>query len=197
MGWTFTNKGSQTTKEYFEHAFNYDKPAEGRSGKIIRFSATWTTAYMAYEVKVPATDTLPAKTDVIAIVCLIRHVPNAVDGYTFGYKDMDESMGPSESRCPKTILELLTPTDSQYAKDWRARCWEHINKRKNAPKVKAGDWVKFSQPITFSNGDTLDTFNYDKGSRFKRYYGVYRITNWREKEYANLGKSIDSQGNPI
>jgi hypothetical protein len=186
MGWTFTNKGGQTTKEFFERSFNYDK-GDGRSGKIIRFSATWTVAYMAYEVKVPAMEGLPAKTDVIALVCLLRHVPNALDGYTFGYKDMDENMGPNERKCPKTILELLTPTTSEYAVSWRADCWARINKRKAAPKVKAGDWVQFAQPIHFRDGTVTDTLQWVKGSTFKIFYNRFRLPSWRERDYKNIG----------
>lgn len=187
MGWTFTSKGSQTTKEFFEKEFNYDK-GDGRSGKIIRFSCTWTIAYMAYEVKVPATESGPAKTDVIAIVCLLRHVPNDPAGYTFGYKDMTENMGPCERRCPKTILELLTPTTEEYAIGWRKDCWERINKKATAPKVKAGDWVKFAQTIRFRGGSELDTLQWVKGSTFKRYYDNFRLPNWREKEYTVVAK---------
>jgi hypothetical protein len=186
MGWTFTNKGSQTTREFFEKEFNYDKP-DGRSGKILAFSATWTVAYMAYEVKVPAIDGLPAKTDVIGIVCLLRHVPRAADGYTFGYKDMSEEMGPNESRCPKSILDLLTPTTYEYALAWRQRCRERIEKKAKAPKIKSNDWVQFAQGITFRNGVTTDCFQWVRGSLFRmKDSGFCRISNWREREFQKL-----------
>jgi hypothetical protein len=183
MGWTFTQKSYQTTREFFERQFNYDKPEEGKSGKVIACSATWAVAYLAYEV------IAPGKRDVVAIVCLIRHVPRAVDGYNFGYKDMEECMGPYESKCPETILKLLTPTTNESAIEWRARCWERINKRKNAPKVHKGDWIKFSQPLTFASGITLDCLQWVSGSKFSGPgYGLYRISNWKEREHHNLGK---------
>jgi hypothetical protein len=187
MGWTFTSKRGQTTKEFFEKEFNYVRD-NGMSGTIIRFSATWTTAYMAYEIKTPKTETEDAKREVIAIVCLTRHVPNDPCGYNFGYKDMTESMGPCERKCPGTILALLTPTTSEYAIEWRKDCQARIDKRKAAPKVKAGDWVKFAKSITFRSGAELDTLQWVKGSTFKRYYDLYRLPNWREKEYVNLGQ---------
>lgn len=186
MGWTYTNKGSKTTKEFFESEFNYDKPAEGRSGKVIAFSATWRVAYMAYRV------TTPEKTEVIGIVCLIHHVPRAADGYTFGYKDMTESMGPCESRCPGTILDLLTPTTEEYAIEWRKRCRERLEKRAAAPRASFGDWIKFSSPLTFRSGQTYDTLQWVKGSLFRRGYDLFRISNWREKEYKNLGDKAPS-----
>lgn len=64
----------------------------------------------------------------------------------FGYKDMDETCGPCNYDCPKSILELLTETDSQYAKDWRACCWDNINrtKDKSLASVKIGQVIEFS-----------------------------------------------------
>src|SRR3546814_944011 len=57
-----------------------------------------------------------------ALVCLVRWNPRSRDGHQFGYKDMSENMGPCEADCPAAILELLSPTDHEYALDWRARC---------------------------------------------------------------------------
>jgi hypothetical protein len=181
MGWTFTNKGGLTTKEFFEREFNHDKPEEGRSGKVIACHATWTVAYLAYETL------SPKGRQVVGVVCLLQHVPRALDGYTFGYKDMSEEDGPCESKCPKTILDMLTPTTSEYALQWRKRCQERIDKRAKAPKVKKGEWVKFTHPLTFRGGETLDTLQYIKGNTFYRCYTNYRISNWKEREYVNLG----------
>ena len=60
------------------------------------------------------------------------------DNTLWGYKDMDETMGPSECKCPASILALLTPTDSKWANEWRQKCRENITMaaemRKNGPK---------------------------------------------------------------
>ena len=48
------------------------------------------------------------------------------DGTLWGYKIMDESMGPCADRCPAGVLALLTPTSSLLAKEWRARCQANI-----------------------------------------------------------------------
>lgn len=45
-------------------------------------------------------------------VFLTKWVPN--DPYNFGYKDMSESWGPVEARCPTRILDLLSPTEDLY-----------------------------------------------------------------------------------
>jgi hypothetical protein len=63
----------------------------------------------------------------------------------WGYKDMTESAGPGAhaSKCPATILALLTPTENKYANDWRARCRAFAAKKPASRKV--GDIVTSGQ----------------------------------------------------
>lgn len=57
-----------------------------------------------------------------ACLYLLRGSPRIKnDSYNWGYKEIDESMGPNEISFPYTWLDLLTPTDSKYANEWRAR----------------------------------------------------------------------------
>ncbi len=74
-----------------------------------------------------------AKSDrIFALVVL-----TGTDRGDFGYKDMDESCGPCECSCPISILKLLSPTENEYAKDWRRRCYLDAEKRKeDARKLK-------------------------------------------------------------
>lgn len=37
-------------------------------------------------------------------------------------KDMDDTFGPVDTKCPKSILDLLSPTDNLIAKNWREKC---------------------------------------------------------------------------
>jgi hypothetical protein len=50
-----------------------------------------------------------------------------------GIKWIDEDMGPYYHECPRRVLDCLTPTDSDYAKNWRASCygWNVRNERLN------------------------------------------------------------------
>ena len=57
-----------------------------------------------------------------ACLYLLRGSPKVKnDPYNWGYKDVEETMGPNEISFPYTWLDLLTPTDSKYANEWRAR----------------------------------------------------------------------------
>jgi len=67
---------------------------------------------------------------------------------------MTETMGPREAECPAAILDLLTPTQSEYALDWRRRCREFTAWRASRPKLRDGDRLTFDEAIAFTDGST-------------------------------------------
>lgn len=84
------------------------------------------------------------------------------DYYNFSYKDMDETMGPCYYDCPKSILDLLSPTDNEYANNWRTQCREQIAKKNNPNalnKLPEGTVIKVTLPF--------DTQRYSKGTEVK------------------------------
>jgi hypothetical protein len=106
----------------------------------------------------------------------------------FGYKDMSEDMGPYEAKCPLRVLGRLTPTDSEWANDWRARCREHAEKAAKPP-VAPGTVVTFAEQIKFTDGYAGDTFEVvrhrKRGLAFKAPTGrLYRVTRYKEREFA-------------
>lgn len=96
-----------------------------------------------------------------------------VNGRNKSWKYVDDFMGPAEDDCPATILNLLTPTDNEYANDWRERCRKNIERKKAQPKVKEGDVIVFDEPIEFSNGMEVDRLRYEGGYRFRALDGQY------------------------
>lgn len=102
-------------------------------------------------------------------------------------KAITEDMGPGENECPAAILDLLSdPPENDYARQWRERCRANLAKReaiRARPKPKQGDTVKFERPLEFTNGDTLDTFTYERGARFTHSGRTYHITKWQERGY--------------
>lgn len=98
---------------------------------------------------------------VFAAVFLVQTHP------TFGYKDMDESMGPCEVACPKRIMALLTPLDQigdgkdrSYAADWRARVAAYHEaeaaKRKSKVAMVPGARVRLAKPARFNYGGGIE-----------------------------------------
>ena len=84
------------------------------------------------------------------------------DYFNFSYKDMDETAGPCYYDCPKGILDLLTPTDSEWANNWRAKCREQLAKKHNPNalnKLPVGTLIKVTMPFDtkyFSEGEVVE-----------------------------------------
>lgn len=64
----------------------------------------------------------------------------------FAYKLMDESMGPRECDCPKKILKLLSPTESEWANEWRKKCEEN-QKKVSLSSLAVGTKIKWNGKI--------------------------------------------------
>jgi len=195
MGWTCTHreKGEYTNLEWFRKE-GFHRPEQGY--ELLDLAAVgFTELYGAY--KIP-------DGRVVGLVILThwKRVKDDAfgwaDDFNYCWKEMDESMGPGAVDCPKRILDLLTPHDgreNEYAREWRAECWKrHIEK----PKVTKGRRLRFTKPITFTDGLEADTFEFVKRTTFKRllpldftpeigepFYhgGLVRITRWADREY--------------
>lgn len=96
--------------------------------------------------------------ETFAVICLTSK-GSRKRGDGFGYKDMSEDMGPVECSCPARILDLLTPTDSEYANDWRQRCRDRAkaSRQRRASAPKPGARVTFNPPIMYG-GQPLAEF---------------------------------------
>lgn len=176
MGWLFTERSdTETDKEFFAREFG--------SAEILDLAKYGSTIYMKVKHH--------GKT--FAVVCLTKWA-NA-DRCNFGYKDVDESMGPYEVKgCPLRILDGLDEPVNEYAKRWRADVVAWHAKKK--PKPKEGDIIRLAAPIAFTDGFKGDRFTVThylrRGKRRTAYLGengrMYRITNLAEREFEVIGK---------
>lgn len=46
----------------------------------------------------------------------------------FAYKPMTETMGPNQCKCPKSIIDILSPTNDKGALEWRQKCLDNAQK---------------------------------------------------------------------
>jgi hypothetical protein len=63
-------------------------------------------------------------------------------GEDWGYKDIDESMGPVEVNCPLSYLELAPEGDTAptgYSREWRERVRQYHEKRHAGVKINVGE----------------------------------------------------------
>lgn len=132
MGWTFETAsfykpdGTVDRKAQCDSYYNGTNRA-GTVFKVLKSAMVGSTYYAAVEITHPQR---PCEREVYCAVVLTSS--DKAHGYNFGYKDMDESMGPCERKCPNGILDLLTSTKSEYALKWREDCRAY-NAKKRAP----------------------------------------------------------------
>ena len=132
---------------------------------------------------------------VFAAVFLVRY-----DQGCFGYKDMDETMGPNESRAPISLIRklspLIEPKDDEdtrhWAQNWRARCKAYAE----IPSYQAGDVIALGTPLPLQNGATLRTVRKDtyihRGKNHSVYIDVDGGGHYRLSKAQLMGSSLVS-----
>ena len=104
---------------------------------------------------------IPLETQQVFGIVFLTQV-DTKDYYNFSYKDMDETMGPCYYDCPKSILDLLSPTNNEYANNWRAKCQKQITKKTNPNslnKLPFNSIIQVTMPF--------DTTYFRKGDKVK------------------------------
>ena len=188
MGWTYTNKRSyETVDEFFERELLGGNLKPVGKGALVHFHEYYRAV-------------LNEKTnEVFCLVCLVDCKGDK--DFNFGFKDMDDTCGPTVYNCPKRILDVLSKTNNEWSNAWREKCRQRLDKRSSSNKIKDGAIIRFNRTIEFTNGAKADTFVLcsDKGygrRRARKYFAIYengiqhgryRITNWKDWEFDVVG----------
>lgn len=97
------------------------------------------------------------------VTCVVVLIEPASDPrFDYMYKEMDEFCAPSEAACPASILNLLTPTDSEWANEWRAECRSNAESKAFASKLSKlplGSEIVWTVPDGIEltlNGNTIE-----------------------------------------
>jgi hypothetical protein len=67
-------------------------------------------------------------------------------GFGWGYKGMEERMGPAVYSCPLSYFEMV-PDPGSYATEWRAKC--RAESARKGRKLNIGDKVRLIDGCTF------------------------------------------------
>ena len=133
--------------------------------EVLKSYVVGSTYYAAIKRTKFATETEIETSEVFAVIVLTS--VNNKDYYNFAYKDMDETMGPYQYNCPKSILDLLPPTDNEYAIAWRNKCYEVLKERKNPNtlgNLPIGSEIKYVN----HKGEEIILFKHPAAYQFKR-----------------------------
>lgn len=129
MGWTFYPAAPASPKDELNRMLTWTN--DGGARHVLKGLFVGSTYYAAVEHQRP-----DGSVHVWAAVILTQRSKGE-----WGYKAMDETMGPNECRCPRSVLALLTPTGNSYAMAWRQRC--EAQYRADQLKAQAGAKVRF------------------------------------------------------
>ena len=192
MGWLFMPVSAMgttpTPKSYLDAQLTYQRvQADGSicGFRVLRSACVNNRVYYAAAQPYERRGETENLKSAVAIVCLVRWNPRAKNGEQFGYKDMDETMGPNEADCPESILALLGPTSSESAIDWRRRCLKNLKLRQR--KIIHGDIIKLPAPMTFTDGYVGDEFTVQIKGRKLIFVapsgGRYTISRFRTRKW--------------
>ncbi|MDE6627408.1 MAG: hypothetical protein K2O59_01650 [Lachnospiraceae bacterium] len=165
MGWEYihatkyTSKGAVDKKAEIDEHYNWQD--EKKKVQVIKSCMVGATYYGA--IQVTYFDT--GKREVCASVVLTH--TDSQSYYNLGMKFMTECSGPYAVNCPASILKLLTPTEDEYAIEWRKQCYAAIERKKSPRALKnlpIGAVIRY----TNRNGEVIELLKHRPGYQFKR-----------------------------
>lgn len=162
MGWTgthatfYTSKGKVDAKKECDYLWH--SPSENGRFKVLKSTMVGSTYYAAIAICREWPDNVPqTKENLVDVPESERRVFGMVilttvdsrDYYNFTFKEISETSGPCESKCPVSIIDLLSPTTSKWANEWRERCREYAKYKRspnNPANLPIGTKIKFTEP---------------------------------------------------
>lgn len=199
MGWTsyqathYNSKGNIDRKaecDYIMNRSGYTRVIKSSMVGAIYYAACSYTNKFFEEFK----DKEHEYKDKVFAVVFITSVDNKDPYFNFSYKDMSEDMGPCYYDCPNSILKLLTPTDSEFANDWREACKKRVERKKvGLGSLPLGATIEIVMPF--------DTISYKEGEHVlltKCRFGYNKRAYWFSTTHRfsnNLIKRFEEEGN--
>ena len=178
MGWLFYTDGRVQTyaDEKAEIARLCTFEGERRKTELVKackVASNWYAAARVTNLAGTAVEDATYVTDPDGSITFGAVFLTRYDDGCWGYKDMEESAGPVESRAPLSLLALLSELKDpgSYAHAWRQRCqnWAAI------PDYAEGDKIRLAAPVMLSDGSTcqiVTATHYRRGRQKRRCYRI-------------------------
>lgn len=186
MGWTeyhakfYKPNGQVDRKAEMDNLYTWE--TQNTKVSVVKSRMVGSTYYAAVKIEQEG-----EPIQIIGAVALTSGINRRDPYFNFGYKGMEETCRPYYYDCPKAILDLLTPTDNEWALKWRQKCREKQQKPKLSD-LPVGTIIRY----TNYNGDVIRLEKMAPNYQFKRcwwykadtnnYVPVRRIPDVWEKE---------------
>ena len=176
MGWT-----SQAAKYYKPNgAIDYkaevvdilNQEDDTRKCEVLRSAQSGSVVFAAVK-----STNKKAGTSYVWAAIFDCYTDNSNPLFNYGYKDMDETCGPCQTKyykCPLAILDLLDETDSEFATNWRTnvRCYHEEQRIANAC-VRQLQKLPVGTVIVTPNGDRYIKCHWGKSTRWRSPQYIY------------------------
>lgn len=130
MGWLFLHE-CHTKADVRNHLLNdLNRSDERAERKVLVHRTVGNHLWIAFSC-VP-TDPVHKPMSFVILALLAK------DNGCWGYKDMDENMGPCEVDCPESVIAAAGPTEHEWALAWRAKVASYHTERKRRAAVRKG-----------------------------------------------------------
>lgn len=177
MGWTsynaeFYKNGKVDRKAEMDNRWTQEESEKYPKLRVLKSSMVGNIYYAAIEVS------RGGKIEEVFATTAITST-NMKDYYNFSYKDLDETMGGCNYDCPVGILNLLTPTDNEYALQWRAECLKQRKKKKEKEDLRKSLIQGKKYLIKLWNGKTFE-------AEWSTYMNRKRFVNYNERRYCDF-----------
>lgn len=138
MGWTFMNSRSFGKQNLIDHLI---APSYwGEEFRVLGHSVVGNHLWAAVEHLTDKGDRIKAGDRFIFLALMQSGLPDS----GWGYKDLDESMGPCAVDCPLKILELAGTPRTEGAAQWREQVrQQHRKKAETKSLLKPGSVVSY------------------------------------------------------
>lgn len=122
---------------------------------------------------------LPSEEQTVFGAIFITSTRN-MECYNFGCKPMDETMGPGDYDCPKSIISLLSETDNEYALHWRKRCLAKRHTKSKLNSLPIGTIIEFTR-----NGTVFRLTKHEPAYQFKTPFWWNGVHYVKKKDIPN------------
>jgi hypothetical protein len=198
MGWTFMPSRGRDAVEIIRDQLECEN--DTFADKVIDHAVVGTTIYLLV-ARTPKAAWKPCATYVndadgsfrwIAVVLTSK----ARDAYDFGYKELEEWMGPVEASCPKRIIAAASAlrdpdpsNEGNYAARWRKKCLDQATaKARRKAELVHGATICLSCIVDFTDGYKGDRFVVEIVKRHGRNCTYFRAPNGSLYRIRNLDK---------
>jgi hypothetical protein len=176
LGWLIYSRPPANVQDEINRICTFETDTQSATPiKACRVGAVW---YVAVQTKMkhgaPPPDDY--QVDDLGQFTFAAIIKTRRDRDGWGYRAIEEVAGPPYSLAPRYLIEMLSPTKSDWANAWRDRCLVNVAHRSR--QLNDGDIIALTTPMQFTDGRKRSTFKVikEKPPGYQRGRTIFECT---------------------